>query len=284
MIPSSFFITPKAPSATPEHALHGLIWQGPADAALPPVLCVHGLTRNAWDFAKLASTLSETRTVIALDMAGRNHSVRLAPQYYNYTTYVSDCIAVIDQLKLGKVDWVGTSMGGIIGMMIAAQRRDLIGKLVLNDVGPFIPMSALQRIALYVGKEQDFATMYEAERYCRATYADFGIPSQQDWWRFVLTSVKRKDDGRMTLNYDARIADIFSHVKQDVDLWAIYDAISAPTFILRGSRSDLLRESDAAAMTVRGPRAQLVTVDGVGHAPSLMDTSQIQIIRNFLAA
>jgi pimeloyl-ACP methyl ester carboxylesterase len=282
MVPSSFLIRLDAPALKTE--LHGLRWQGAAPESEAPVLVgAHGLTRNAWDFHVLAQTLQAQRTVIALDMPGRGGSDALrAPTYYTYPTYVALCIAYLEKAGLRQVDWLGTSMGGLIGMMIAAMRPDLIRSLILNDIGPFLPLAALQRIAEYVGVDQSFSTLAEAERYCRATYADFGIEETADWQRFTLSTIRQKAEGGWHLHYDVRIAGAFAAVKADIDLWPLYEQIKCPVLLLRGERSDLLRREDAVAMTRRGPKAQLVEFEKCGHAPALIDPKQIETVAAFL--
>jgi len=281
MIPSSVFFSVPTPLNAPP--LHGLKWEDSAPSSHPPLVCVHGLTRNAWDYAPLADAFAGTRRVLALDMPGRGLSAPYADaRNYIYPNYVAACIAVLEKNKMGPVDWLGTSMGGLIGMMIAAARPDLIRKLVLNDIGPFLPLAGLQRIAQYVGSDRTFAKVQEAERYCRATYADFGISRDDDWRRFALSTLREKEGGGYHLHYDVRIAEIFALVKGDIDVWPVYDKITAPTLLLRGARSDLLRVQEAHAMTQRGPKAKLITFEGCGHAPALMSAEQIDAIMDFL--
>lgn len=282
MIPSSFFFSSKTPVA--HTYVHGLSWcGGQTRDKKTSVVAVHGLTRNAWDFAALAVPLAPTRDVIALDMPGRGLSSPYAdPHNYAYPNYVASCIAFLEEKIAKPVDWVGTSMGGLIGMIIAATRPDLIRKLVLNDIGPYLPLAGLQRIAQYVGRDQHFSNLAEAERYCRATYADFAISADEDWRRFTLSTIREKDSGGFHLHYDVRIAEVFGMVREDIDLWPVYEKVAAPTLLLRGARSDLLRADEAQKMTLRGPKAQLVTFMGCGHAPALMNAEQIGVIQDFL--
>lgn len=279
-IPSSFFVP-----VSGGRQLHGLIWRAEnLSTENVPLICAHGLTRNAFDFMKVGAALSQTRDVIALDMAGRGFSDWTETPLYNYATYVADCQAVLAHLKLKQVDWLGTSMGGIIGMMLAAAPQTPIRKLALNDVGPLVPLSALKRIGEYVGKAQKFADLAGAERYFRATHADFGIKDDAEWRRLTLTSVRRDgaaDKGGYQLHYDMHIADVFKHVAADVDMWPTYDIIRVPTLLLRGVKSDLLSADTAQHMTTRGPKAELIVIDGAGHAPSLTSENELKILSRF---
>lgn len=286
-IPSPFFVP-----VSGGRQLHGLIWRA-ANLATPavagtaeqttnnvPLICAHGLTRNAFDFMKAGAALSQTRDVIALDMAGRGFSDWTETPLYNYATYVADCQAALTHLNLKQVDWLGTSMGGIIGMMLAAAPQSPIRRLALNDVGPLVPLSALKRIGDYVGKAQKFPDLAGAERYFRATHADFGIKDDAEWRRLTLTSVRRDGDGYQ-LHYDMHIADVFKHVAADVDMWPTYDSIRCPTLLLRGVKSDLLAADTAQHMTVRGPKAELAVIEGAGHAPGLTSENELAILSRF---
>ncbi len=298
MIPSSLFIAANAvavrsvPAASRVgttarakngRALHALLWRAESAAdGEAPLFCVHGLTRNSWDFDVPARALCAGRRVIAPDMAGRGFSDNMSEAaQYNYGTYVADCLRMLDHLKIDCVDWLGTSMGGLIGMLIAAQHPARIRKLIVNDVGPFLPVTGLKRIGEYVGKQPVFPNMLDAERYCRATYADFGIDGADAWRRFAWESVD-ESSGSYHLRYDVRIAEGFKHLAQDVDMWGVYDGIRAPTLVLRGERSDILPNDVAEEMTRRGPKASLVTFARCGHAPALQDASQIKTIADFL--
>ena len=277
---SRFFALP-AVGDTPAHRLHTLVW--PAQQQLhPPLICVHGLTRVAGDFSVLAAQLSATRDVYSFDMPGRGQSEWLAnPADYSYQTYVRDCLTALAQLDAPQVDWLGTSMGGLIGMMIAALPAHRLRRLVLNDVGPFIPLGALQRIGTHVSQTPFFADLRQAEIYCLKSYASFGITGAENWQRFTKDSV-RAAEGGYQLHYDPKIAEIFASVKADVDLWALYDTLKLPTLLLRGELSDTLLADTAQQMTQRGPHAKLVTFAGCGHTPALVDAVQVEAVRSFL--
>jgi pimeloyl-ACP methyl ester carboxylesterase len=272
-------------SAIGPHGFHRLAyveWPGP-DAA-PTLLCVHGLTRNARDFDVLAAALSAHYRVICPDMPGRGQSEWLTdPADYNYAIYLADLAALIARLDVGTVDWVGTSMGGIIGMLFAALPGAPVRRLVINDVGALIPKEGLERIATYVGLDPSFPDLAALEAALRRGFASFGPLSDAQWRHLATYSARRKPDGSLGLAYDPKIADAFKQgAIADVDLWQSWDAIKCPSFILRGAQSDILRRGDAEAMTQRGPRARLVEFPGIGHAPALMADDQIAVIRDFL--
>jgi pimeloyl-ACP methyl ester carboxylesterase len=250
------------------------------------VVCVHGLTRSGRDFDALAAVLARSRRVVCPDVVGRGRSDWLAdPGQYQTAQYVSDMACLIARMDVGWVDWVGTSMGGMIGMALAAQHGTPIRRLVLNDVGPFLPKAALERIGDYVGKAPRFADIGELEGYLRTVHAPFG-PLTDDQWRHLATHSARPDGDGLALAYDPGIAVPFSPEEglSDVDLWAVWDAIRCPVLVLRGESSDLLSAETAAGMAARGPKARIVEIAGCGHAPALMDEEQIAIIDDWLGA
>lgn len=255
---------------------------GRRDSDRFPIICVHGLARNADDFVPLATALADTHWVICPHIAGRGSSEWLKdPAGYSYETYAADLLTLIAHLNVTAVDWLGTSMGGILGMILAAMPNSPIQRLMLNDVGAFIPLAALQRIATYLGKDPAFATIAEVEDYLRRTYAGFGTLSDAQWRNMAQSSARPLPDGRYGLAYDPAIADPFSQIQTDIDLWPVYDANHCPTKLLRGATSDILTAETAQAMTQRGPKARLTTITNCGHAPALMDEAQIQLVRDF---
>jgi pimeloyl-ACP methyl ester carboxylesterase len=267
------------------HGFHGIAYTEWGDAGAPPVICVHGLTRTGRDFDVLARELAPHRRVLCPDVVGRGKSDWLGhPADYGYPLYLADMTALIARTGAAQVDWVGTSMGGLIGMMLAAQPRSPIRRLVINDVGPFIPRSALERLAQYVGKTPAFDDLDGFERYLRQVAAPFGPLTDAQWQHLAQTSHRRTADGSFTAGYDPAIANAFGGELTDVVLWPLWDAISCPTLLLRGDQSDLLLAATAQEMTQRGPRARLVEFEGVGHAPMLMAEDQIAVVREFLLA
>ena len=253
------------------------------------VVCVHGLTRNGRDFDTLAQALPELR-VVCPDVVGRGGSDWLAaPEDYGYQQYCADMAVLVARVTAAadgrprRLYWVGTSMGGILGMLLAASPKTPIERLVINDVGPHIPKASLERLGTYVGKNPRFATYRELETYMRVVCAPFGPLTDAQWRHLTEHGAKRHGDGSWGVAYDPGIGIPFQKADiADVDLWQPYDAIRCPTLLLRGRQSDLLLADTAEQMTQRGPKARLVEFDGIGHAPMLMAADQIETVRNFL--
>lgn len=253
-------------------------------------VCVHGLARNGDDFDALARALAETDTrVIVPDMAGRGSSDWLKdPMSYHYGTYVADCTALLDNFHLRNVHWIGTSMGGLIGMMIAAATTGRIRSLVLNDIGSFLPKEALMRIYRYLeALPKRFATRDEADAYMRTNYAGFGITDTAQWQHFVDTSLEAVDGG-YRLRFDPaaveplkRESKNFTEV-HDVNLAELWVNTKLPSLIIRGALSDVLMPFTVDAMKSVNIRAQSVVYPNVGHAPALLDDAQISPILRFL--
>jgi pimeloyl-ACP methyl ester carboxylesterase len=287
-------------------------WGDPGAARV--VVCAHGLTRNARDFDFLARRLAARSRVICLDVAGRGRSEWLANKAdYGFDLYQSDAatlmarataparrslLAWLRRLLPGRsssVDWVGTSMGGIIGMLLAARAGSPIRRLVLNDVGATIPWRALARMKGLVRRHEPFADMRAVVRHVRETYAGFGPLTDSQWRHLARHSVTRLKDGRYRLAYDPAIEaslwngsdldmPIGPELVRGINLWRHWDAIRAPTLLLRGGDSDVLPRDVAREMLGRGPKAQLIEFQGIGHAPALMADDQISAIARFLAA
>lgn len=251
----------------------------------PTVLCVHGLTRNAHDFDRLAARLAQRYRVVAVDVVGRGGSDWLTdPAHYTYVQYQADMNALIARLSVERVHWIGTSMGGLIGMFLAAAPNSPLASLVLNDVGPIIPKSALQRIADYVGLENRFSSLEALERNMRKVHAPFGPLTDDQWAHLVRYGHRRLPDGTFGLAYDPAISENVKKGVTDVDLWTFWDRIAIPTLVLRGADSDLMSAATAKEMTQRGPKARLAEFAGIGHAPALMADDQIATIESWLAA
>ncbi|HEX9169350.1 MAG TPA: alpha/beta hydrolase, partial [Roseiarcus sp.] len=271
-------------SASGFHRVAYSEWPGPAGA--PTLLCVHGLTRNGKDFDAIAEKLSARYRVICPDMPGRGRSERLKnPAEYAYTTYVQDCAALIARLDVKTVDWLGTSMGGIVGMIVAAQPGNPIRKLVLNDIGPYLAKEGLERIASYVGLDPTFPSLEAFEAAMRKLASPFGPLTDEQWRKMAIDMAERKPGGGWGLAYDPRIADAFKAGPiKDVDMWPMWDAIRSPTLVLRGADSDLLTHETAEEMTRRGPKTKLIELPGIGHAPALLSEDQTGAVRDFLLA
>jgi pimeloyl-ACP methyl ester carboxylesterase len=266
------------------HRMTYVEWSLGSDA--PTLLCVHGLTRNAKDFDVFAEALSDRHRVVCPDMPGRGRSDYLkSSAEYGMPVYLADMAALIARLNVESVDWLGTSMGGFIGMMMAAQPGNPVRRLVLNDVGPFMPKAAVERISSYIGLDPVFPSLEAMEQALRVVYATLGPMSDAQMRRMTENSARRRPDGSYGFAYDPRIAEPIKTVAPaDVDLWRVWDAIKCPVLLLRGARSDVVTRETALEMTKRGPKAQLVEFEGIGHAPALLSADQIGAVRAFLSA
>ena len=249
------------------------------------VICVHGLTRNSRDFDTLAHALEQDRRVVCPDIVGRGRSDWLADkQQYTFATYCGDMVALMARLGNETFDWVGTSMGGFIGMFLASQPNSPIRRLVINDAGAFVPKAAPQRMLEYVGIEQSFESLAEAEQYFRRIYKTFGPLTDGQWTELTRHSVRRRlEDRAYTLTYDP---DVVAPMRnpQDLNLWPVWEEIRCPVLLLRGSESDVLPRDVVDRMLKRGPKTELVEFPGVGHAPALRDAGQIDVIKRWLLA
>ena len=274
--------------------LHRMAYWEWGDPANPRVLvCVHGLTRQGRDFDTLARTLCDTYRVVCPDVVGRGRSDRLAdPHGYQIPAYLADMVTLLARLNASRLDWLGTSMGGLVGMLLAAQKGSPIGRLVLNDVGPKIEFEAVQRIGLYLGVAQRWTSVDEAADYLRSISPGFGPHTPEQWLALTVPMLVREEEGGSTYrsHYDLDIALPFRTITPEsasageAMLWHAWDAIACPTLVLRGAESDLLTMQTAQAMTERGPKARLHEFKGVGHAPTLVAPEQIEVVREFLLA
>lgn len=274
--------------------LHDMVykeWGDPRNAKV--LICVHGLTRVSDDFDALAQAMSDEYRVVCPDVVGRGRSGRLRnPALYQVPQYVSDMVSLIAKVQANsdtnKVHWFGTSMGGLIGMGLAAQKDTPITKLILNDIGPVIDAVAIQRICQYVGQEVIFPDYAQALQYIREISVTFGPHSDEQWDKLARSVLRQQADGSWTRSHDLGIAQSFASMTTDsakqgeAILWAMYDAITCPTLLVRGAESDLLSKSTAQAMSERGPKACLIEIAGVGHAPTFFHADQIALAREFL--
>lgn len=288
------------PVTGPQHRMAYWEWNATGNPAHPHVIvCVHGLSRQGRDFDVLARELSQHARVVCPDVVGRGQSDWLAdPMGYQIPQYGADMVALLAQLHqqapITTLDWVGTSMGGLIGMGITGQ-PDLplpvpVRRLVLNDVGPVIQWQALQRIGQYLGFLAKFESLQQAADAMWAISTSFGPHTPAQWLELSRAMVRSLPEGGVTLHYDPAIAVPFRSMTQEAAaageafLWQLYDQITARTLLLRGADSDLLSHETAQAMAERGPRAQLVEFAGVGHAPTLVAADQVAAVRGFLLA
>ena len=255
------------------------------DRGNPALVMWHGLARTGRDFDELAAALSDRYFILCPDTLGRGLSAwaRNGAADYTFATYGDMASAMLDHYGIDRLGWIGTSMGGLLGITLAAGLlRDRITRLVINDVGPDIPVDSARRIAEYVGNPPVFDRVADYEAWLRRVYAPFGANSDAFWRRMVDTSLRRTETGQVTVHYDPAIVSLMGENKADLDVWGAYDAVSADTLLLRGQYSDVLPQSVAEEMTRRGPRPPLLTIPDCGHAPTLSDAYQTAAIREFL--
>lgn len=272
------------------------------------VLCVHGLARNSRDFDFFAASLASDCRVVCMDVAGRGESEWLERKSdYRFSTYQDDAAAMLARASapasslLGKLfhkkqprlDWIGTSMGGLIGMFLAAKRGSPIRRLVLNDVGALIPWSALFRMKGYITRGRRFKGVAEIEAYVREVCAPFGPLTDSQWRHLALHSAERGADGHYHLRYDPSIGEgLHGHIDPEfpigpdllrgIDLWNVWSKLECPTLVLRGAQSEVLLKRTLDEMRERKPDLEVVEFAGVGHAPALMSAEQIRVVREFL--
>ena len=274
--------------------LHRMSYKEWGDETNPNVLmCVHGVTRVGDDFDAMARALANDYRVICPDVVGRGRSDWLKnPQLYRIPQYVSDIVTLLARVlpdgEKASVDWFGTSMGGLIGLGLASLPDNPVRKLILNDIGPVLAPMALQRIGDYIGQDLRFNTFDEAAKFIRDVSLTFGEHTEEEWHKLATDVLRQDKDGKWVRHYDMGLALPFrsatpeSAEADEAMLWAAYDAIRCPTLLVRGAESDLLSPETAALMTQRGPKAQLVEIAGVGHAPTFIHDDQIAIVKQFL--
>lgn len=268
------------------HGFHRVAYTEWGDPENPRVVvCVHGLTRLGRDFDDLARSLQSDYRVVCPDMPGRGRSDWLTDRGdYQVPVYLSAAAALIARLDVEQVDWVGTSMGGIIGMTLASLPKSPIRQMVVNDIGPFIPQVALARLGTYVAEDPTFQSLDEAEAWLKDKLAGFGLRTKKQWRHLVKHSV-RAVIGGLKLHYDPDLGRAFMDgLAGDVEFWPVWDAIRCPVLVLRGAESDLLLRETAQQMQTRGPGCELVEFEGAGHAPALMDAKQIAVVAGWLRA
>lgn len=269
---------------------------------LPPILCVHGLTRNAKDFDALAAYLQSNRHLFIPDIVGRGDSDWLKnPLHYTYEQYLADLNTLIARMRCSTLDWIGTSMGGLLGLIMASLDQSPVRKLVLNDVGPQIPIKALARLSKYAGFNPEFNSIQEAVTYFKKIYADFGTLSEAQWETITINSIKQAGDSKWIIKLDPGIKAIPSKSKIawqqlllhpykafqgtvfDIDLWHLWRKVKCPVLVIRGEHSDILPTSVVEKMQETHPQTTVMTIADVGHAPTLLDDKTHQEIRAFLS-
>lgn len=249
------------------------------------VICIHGLTRNARDFDKLARQLSVNNHVLCPDVVGRGCSDWLADhRHYTLDQFAADQRQVIARSGANTVDLIGTSMGGLIGIVLASEKSSPLRRLVINDIGPFIPAPAIRRIKDYLCVDPVFSSLDEAEVYFREVYAQTHPMTDQDWQHYALHGVRLDEQGQYRLHNDPKIGETIKRywAFMHVNLWSSWDRIECPVLVIRGEKSDFLTESIAQRMATTGPKAEVITIPDIGHHPSLQSQEQISMIRDWL--
>lgn len=260
------------------------------------ILCCHGVMRNLHDFDYIAKPLEDLGyCVVCPDIVGRGQSDHfLDAKNYSYYQYILDITAILARVGAKKVDWLGTSMGGLIGMMVASQPNTIIRRLIVNDIGPIILASALERIKTYAGKEALFNNFEEACKQMRQNYAPFGIKKDEHWMHLFKHTLKELPDGRWTTFADSRC--MFQGLnpnRQEIDMpdidekgniifWKYWEKVSCPVLLTYGAESDLVTSEVVEIMKQYPIQFKSYAIDGVGHAPTLMEEDQISIITDWL--
>lgn len=277
------------------HKLSYAVWGKPRDRKA--VICVHGLTRNKSDFAFLAEDLSPHFHVASLDVAGRGQSDFLKiPNHYNYAQYLTDANALIARLDVDEVYWIGTSMGGLIGLLMAALPNSPIKRLVLNDIGPYIPREAVDRIKQYASIKLVFKSFEEGTETLKQLYTPFGKLTEEQWAHVMKYTLVKESNGTYTTAYDPTSAqavedtDPRSSTKTSVDdkgnivFWDYWDKITCPVLVINGKNSDILPPPIVEKMRTRGPKFDYYLVEDAGHAPALMAQDQRDTILKWLTS
>ena len=261
--------------------IHFTEW-GNSDAE--PIVMWHGLARNGRDFDPCAAHFADRFRVICPDTLGRGWSQWANDDLdYGLDKYAAIAVDLVDQLGFDKMRWVGTSMGGALGMKLAAGAlKGRITHLVLNDYGPEPAAASVDRIVEYVGNPASFNSMAEFEAYLRTIYAPYGNQTDEEWRRMAETSARRKDDGKITVHYHPRMIQQLINYPTDYLMWDEYDQVDVPTVLLRGANSDLVTPDLAEEMKTRGPKAEVHEIPDCGHAPALNIPEQLDIIDEFL--
>lgn len=273
--------------------LHRVAYKEWGDPHNPKVLvCVHGVTRVGDDFDHLARALCDRYRVVCPDIAGRGRSERLRdPSHYVIPQYVADMVTLIARVTAPgdarEVHWFGTSMGGLIGMVLASLEGTPVSRMLINDIGPVLDQGAMQRIGEYIGQDIRFPSFEAGAEYVKAVSMSFGPHTEEEWFKLSSDVLRQEPDGQWVRHYDLGLAQPFKAItperaaSDEAQLWAAWDAIRCPTLLVRGEHSDLLSRETAAEMTARGPKPRLVEIPGVGHAPTFIQASQIAIAREF---
>jgi pimeloyl-ACP methyl ester carboxylesterase len=268
------------------HRIHYLEWGNKENFKNQETLvCVHGITRNSRDFDYLANKLSSDYRVLCPDVVGRGDSDHLASaDGYNYLQYNADMNALIARTGSEQVNWIGTSMGGIIGMVLASMSQSPIRRLVINDIGPEVSRDALLSISENLSPKDDFGSLEEIEQYLRKIYHEFSPMSDEDWKHITEHSSRRTKQGKWRLKFDEGVGEAFreSITYLNVDMWDTWEKIKCPVLLLRGKNSSFLTEGIAKKMLDSGPETTLVEFDDTGHTPTLRNAKQVKVVSDWL--
>jgi len=268
------------------HRTHYLEWGAPKKKERKETLvCVHGVSRNAHDFDYFAQSVCDQYRVICPDVVGRGDSDHLADhQGYGYLQYNADMNALLARLNEPQVNWLGSSMGGIIGMVLASVSQSPIRRLIINDIGPEIKRNALTDIGEYIGRAGEFDTPDAVEEHLRKIYSEFSPMSDEDWKHMVTSSTRRTKTGKYVLKMDPGVGDAFRDDISlfDVDMWATWETITCPVLILRGKKSTFFSEETAHKMLTCGPKSTLVEFEDAGHTPTLRNQEQVKVITDWM--
>ncbi|WP_038560100.1 alpha/beta fold hydrolase [Neorickettsia helminthoeca] len=256
------------------------------NSKLSPIICIHGVNRNKHDFDYLAAGLVKNGfRVIALDMLGRGESSYMDRELYTYQTYKVIMLEFIERLNLSRFSLVGTSMGGIISMMVAADMPGYIGTLIINDIGPYTDKSAMLTLSKYLCMYPEFEHLAEAEKFLRVLFKPLNLSEEEHWQHMINSSMRRKENGKYVLNFDP---EIFRGHKEKItgsrDLWKVWESIdnSIPILVLRGELSRMLSKETLIQMVQLRPNASYIEYPGIGHAPSLFGDNQIKDVISWL--
>lgn len=269
------------------HRINYLEWGDPEEFPHQETLiCVHGLTRNARDFDYFAQQTCENYRVVCPDVVGRGDSDHItSPDAYNYLQYNADMNALIARLNVTEVNWVGTSMGGIIGMVLASVSQSPIRRLVINDIGPEVSRDAQLMIADYIGTSREFDRLDDVVDFLRSIYVEFAPMTEDDWFHMAKYSSRRTQNGKFCLKVDSRVGEAYrdSISYFNVEMWDTWEKIVCPVLVLRGKNSSFLTEETAEKMLGCGPETTLVEFDDTGHTPTLRNDEQVGVIKDWLA-
>ncbi len=249
------------------------------------LFCVHGLTRNSKDFDFLAASMSNQYNVICIDIPGRGVSGYFAQlDNYNFQNYMTAIKRVISSITPGKIDFLGTSMGGVVAMSLASIDSSLIRKLVLNDVGPFVPGVLYAALNAHEKtKPKSYNSYAEAVQYHKEHCSSFGPMSDEQWGEFTMNGMREDKDGRFIYDYDKKLeVKIAQNASGELNVWDVWDQIKCPVLVIRGETSMALQKEVAEEMAQRGPKADLIEIPVTGHAPTLMSEEQVSIVRDWL--